>query len=101
MRPQLTEGEIAAKDSHPRGAERIRQRDEKWSVAVRSRAVRQHEAITASMSGEVKVPSNGYFIRRSVKKLSTVHMHRLCSQAGCIDIFEIAQVGAAAFGQAR
>ena len=80
VRPQLAEGEITAKDSHARGAECIRQCDEKWSVAIRSRAVRQDEAITASMSWEVQVPSNGYFIRWSVKKLSTVHIYKLCSQ---------------------
>ena len=73
MWPQLTEGEIAAEDSHSGGAERIRQRHKKWSVAIRSRTVRQDEAITTRMSREVQVPANGYFIWRSVKKLSTVH----------------------------
>ena len=40
VRSQLAEGEITAEDSHPRGAERIRQYHEKWGVAICSRAVR-------------------------------------------------------------
>jgi hypothetical protein len=60
--PQLPEGEIAAEDGHPRGTERIRQCHEKWRVAIRSRAVRQDEAIPAGTARTVQEPSHGYFI---------------------------------------
>ena len=45
VRSQLAEREIAAEDGQPGGAERTRQHHEKRRVAVRSRAVRQDEAI--------------------------------------------------------
>ena len=62
MGPQLPEGEIAAEDGHPRGAERVGQRHEKWRVAIRSRAVRQDEVITAGTARAVQETANGYFI---------------------------------------
>src|SRR5260370_28266257 len=78
VRSQLSEGKIAAEDGHPRSAERIRQYHEKRRVAVRPRAVRQDEAITARASRPVQEPSDGYFIRRSVQKISmVVHTHSL------------------------
>jgi hypothetical protein len=64
MGPQLPEGEIAAQDGHPRGAERIRQCHEKWRVAIRSGAVRQDEAIAAGTARAVQEPANRYFIRQ-------------------------------------
>jgi len=72
VRSQLAEGEITPEDGHPRGAERICQYHEKRRVAVRSRAVRQDEAITAGTGRVVQEPSNGYFIRWSVHKFSIV-----------------------------
>jgi hypothetical protein len=45
VRSQLAKGKIAAEDGQSRGAERTRQGDEKRRIAVRSRAVRQDEAI--------------------------------------------------------
>jgi hypothetical protein len=45
VRSQLAKGEIKAEDGNSRRAERIRQCHEKWGVAVRSRAVRENEAI--------------------------------------------------------
>ena len=71
VRSQLAEGEITPEDGHPRGAERICQYHEKRRVAVRSRAVRQDEAITARTGRAVQEPSNGYFIQ-SVHKFSIV-----------------------------
>jgi hypothetical protein len=62
MGPQLPEGEIAAEDGHPRGAERIRQCYEKWRVAIRSGTVRQDEAIAAGTARAVQEPANRYFI---------------------------------------
>jgi hypothetical protein len=63
MGPQLPEGEIAAQDGNPRGAERIRQCHEKRRVAIRSGAVRQDEAIAAGTVRAVQEPVNGDFIR--------------------------------------
>jgi hypothetical protein len=76
VRTQLAEGEIAAEDGQPVGAERTRQRNEKRRVAGRSRAVRQDEAIPTRIVRAVQKPSNGYFILRSVQKFSAVvHTH--------------------------
>ena len=86
VRSQLAEGEIAAEDGHPRGAERIRQCHEKWRVAIRSRAVGQDEAITAGTGRAVQEPSNGYFVRRSVQKFSmVVHTHSLWQPMAAIN----------------
>jgi hypothetical protein len=74
--PQLAEGEIAAEYGQPGGAERIRERHEKRRVAVRSRAVRQDEAIPTRIGRAVEKPSNWYFILRSVQKFSIIaHTH--------------------------
>lgn len=71
VRSQLAERKIKPEDSHARGAERIRQCHEKWGVAVRSRAMRQDEAITGG-------------IGRVVQALSmAVHTHRLLQPNGC------------------
>ena len=72
MRPHLAEGEIAAEDGQPRRAHRTRQRHEKRRVAVRSRAVRQDEAIPARIGWAVQKSSNRYLILRSVQKFSIV-----------------------------
>ena len=60
--PQLPEGKIAAQDGHPRRAERICQRYKKWRVTIRTRAVRQDEAIATGIARTVQKPSNGHFI---------------------------------------
>jgi hypothetical protein len=76
VRSQLAKGEIASKDGQPRGGERVRQRHEKRGVAVRSRTVSQDKAIFTRTDRAMQEPSNGYFIRRSVAKLSiVVHAH--------------------------
>jgi hypothetical protein len=72
VRPQLTEGQIAAEDGQPGGAERARQCHEKGRIAVRSRAVRQDEAIPTRIGRAVQKPSNWYFISRSVQKFSII-----------------------------
>jgi hypothetical protein len=69
---QLAKGEITAKDGHPRGGERIRERHEKRRVTVRSRTVRQDEAIFTRTDGAMQEPSNRYVIRRSIPILLTV-----------------------------
>jgi len=65
MGSQLPEGQIAAEDDHPRRTERICQGNEKWRVAIRSRAVCQDEAIPSGTARAVQKPSNRYFIGRS------------------------------------
>jgi len=81
VRSRLAEGEIAAEDGQPRGAEGTRQRHEKGRVAVRSRAVRQDEAFSSRIGRAVQKPSNRYFILRSVQKiLIVVHTTAHCSQ---------------------
>ena len=76
MRPQLAEGEIAAEDGQPRGTERTRQRHEKRRVTVRSRPVRQDQAVPTRTGRPVQKASNGHFILWSVPKLSiVVHTH--------------------------
>jgi hypothetical protein len=76
VRSQLAEGKIAAEDGQPGVAERTRQRHEKRGVAVRSRAVRQDQAIPSRIARAVQKPSNGHFILRSVRKFSiVVHTH--------------------------
>jgi hypothetical protein len=78
MRAHLTEGEIAAEDGQPGGAECTRERDEKRRVAVCSRAMRQDEAIPTRIGWKVQKPSNWDFILRSVEKFSAVvHTHGL------------------------
>jgi hypothetical protein len=76
VRSQLAEGKIATEDGQPGGAERTRQRDEERGIAVRSRAVRQDEAIPIRIGRAMQKPSNGYFALRSVQKFSMrVHTH--------------------------
>src|SRR5260370_3174993 len=78
VRSQLAEGEIAAEDGQPGGAERTRQHHEKRRVAVRSRAVRQDEAVHTRIGRVVQKSSNWYFILRSVPKFSrVVHIYGL------------------------
>ena len=83
---QLTEGEIAAEDGQPGGAERSCQRHEKRRVAVCSRAVREDEAIPSRIGRAVQEPTNWYFILWSVGKFSIVHSHAHCRQ-GLATIF--------------
>ena len=68
----LPKGEVATEDGQPRGGERIRERQEKRRVTVRSRTVRQDEAIFTRTGRAMQEPPNGYFIRRSIPKLLTV-----------------------------
>jgi hypothetical protein len=76
VRSQLAEGKIATEDGQPGGAERTRQRHEERGIAVRSRAVRQDEAIPIRIGRAMQKPSNGYFALRSVQKFSMrVHTH--------------------------
>lgn len=74
MQACLTEGKITAEDGPSASAERLRQRDEEWSVAVRSRTVCQSEAIPIRIDRRVQEASNGYSIN-SIKKRSTVVVH--------------------------
>jgi len=78
MRPRLAERKIKAENSHSRAYKFLRQCHQKGRVAVRSRAVRQDEAITARTAWPVQTASNGCFIRRSgeVPRLP-VHAYRL------------------------
>lgn len=58
MRPGLPEGQVAAKNGEPRGAERIRQRREKRGAAVGTGAMRQDQAVCARKSRPVQESSN-------------------------------------------
>jgi hypothetical protein len=81
VRSRLAEGQIAAEDGQPGGAECTRQRHEKRRVAVGSRAVRQDEAISCRVGRLMQKPSNWYFILRSVPKFSViVHTPAHCSE---------------------
>jgi hypothetical protein len=83
MRPHLTKGQVTAEDSEARSTERLGQREKKGSVAIRSRAVRQYDAIPAGTDGQVQKAANRYLLN-SVQKLSTVvHTQDLIS-AKCI-----------------
>ena len=72
VRPQLAKGQVAAEDGQPGGAESTCERREKGRVAVRSRTVRQYQAIPSRIGRLVQKPSNGYFILRSVEKFSVL-----------------------------
>ena len=77
VRTQLAEGKIAAEDSQPNGAERIGQCDEKRRVAVRSRPVRQDEAVAAGSGRHVQIAADGHSIRIIAKFLNVVHTDRV------------------------
>ena len=77
MRTQLAKGEIAAEDSHSRVTERIRQRDKKQGVAVRSGTVRQDEAVAAGSGRRVQIAANGYAFRIISKFPEVGHMDRV------------------------
>ena len=70
VRSQLAEGQIAAEDGQPGGAEGTGQRHEKRRVAVRSRAVRQDEAIPVRIGRAMQKPSNWCVILWSAEKFS-------------------------------
>jgi hypothetical protein len=72
MWSQLARGQIATEDGQSRGTERTRQSHEKRRIAVCSRAVRQDEAIPIRTGRLVQEALNGYFIRRSIKKISKI-----------------------------
>jgi hypothetical protein len=83
VRSQLAEGQIAAEDGQPGGAERIRERHEKQRVAVRSRAMRQDEEISSRMGRLVQKPSDWYLIPRSIPEFSISVHTRLIVANGC------------------
>ncbi len=80
VRTQLAEGKVAAEDGHSHSAERIRQRDEKRRVAVRSRPVRQDEAVATGSRRRVQIAADGHSIRIIAKFLDVVHTDRVVQQ---------------------
>ena len=63
MRSQLAKGQIVAEDGQASGAERTRQRFEKWRIAVRSRAVCQYKAISTWAGRAMEEAANRHIIR--------------------------------------
>jgi hypothetical protein len=49
MRPELSEGEIAAKHRHSRATERVSQRYQQRRLAIRSGTVRQNQVVPAGI----------------------------------------------------
>src|SRR5271170_1189115 len=72
MRPGLAERKIAAKHSQAYGAEPVRQRNKERSVAVRSGAVCQYEAIGAGNVWVMQKPSHGCLFSRIVEEVAIV-----------------------------
>lgn len=77
VRTQLAEGKIAAEGRHSDGAKRIRQCDEKRSVAIRSRPVREDEAGAAGSRQRMQIAAHGHAIRIIAKFLNVVHTDRV------------------------
>ena len=59
MWPRLAERQIAAEHGHARHGEGIRHRDEQGRAGVRSRTVRQHQAVTYGRIGRVQESAHG------------------------------------------
>jgi hypothetical protein len=71
--PQLTKRQIATENGPTRRAELRSKSQEKRSVAVRARAVREDEAIATSADGDVQRPANGQLTRIILKRLKFAH----------------------------
>jgi hypothetical protein len=80
VRTRLAEGKIAAEDRHSLSAECICQCDEKRRVAVRSRSVRQDEAVASGSRRRVQIAADGHPIRIIAKFLGVVHTDRVVQQ---------------------
>jgi len=91
VRLRLAEREIAAEYGQARGAECIRERDKERRVAVRSRAVRQYEAIRTGSRRAVQEPSKGHCSRRVRKFSIVIHIEIIAAERRLFNFPESAQ----------